>query len=300
MTAGGLGDAAPAGYVVLTTVNRRFLLMFDLWFRYYVDVGIGWPVHVAAIGAEACVAMQARVRRGQPLAVHPLPAGRGLVPVRRFLVVKALLDRGFDVVLTDLDAFWLSDGVRGLPDRRFDLQASIAYKWPPAAVAAWGFSLCCGFVIIHSTVATRRLMRQWIAQAQTSDDQHALNHILMDHGMRWEHSGRVDGNEGACGALNLTVEAIDYRAVTRTGDVRRVDRTRVRVFHGLLPYRLSGCRRVLRSIGMLCRLQPRLFLWGIAVEASLRLARRWILSMVSAVAGRRDNVQRDGSGRGNR
>ena len=118
-TAAQDADAAPAGYVVLTTVDQRFLRMFDLWFRYYAETGIEWPVHVAAIGQTACAAIRARARRW-PLIVHPVESGDGGVTVRRLGVLKMLLDRGVDVVSTDLDAFWLSKRTPELADRRFD------------------------------------------------------------------------------------------------------------------------------------------------------------------------------------
>lgn len=277
-TAAQDADAAPAGYVVLATVDQHFLRMFDLWFRYYAETGIEWPVHVAAIGQMACDAIRARAQRW-PLTLHPLKAGHGNVMVRRLRVLKMLLDRGVDVVSTDLDAFWLSKRTPELADRRFDVQMSIAaYGWPPEAVATWGFSLCCGLSIIHSSEATRRLMREWIARS-VQDDQRAFNRILMDHGMYWKHPGRANGNKGVCDALGLTVEAIDYRRVTRTPDIRQIDRSRLAVFHPRLSARREEMK-VLQSIAGLARLRPRLFLCGIAIEASLRATKRWIVSIM--------------------
>ena len=278
--------AAPTGYVVLTALDRRFLRMFDLWFRYYRLTGIPWPVHVAAIGGEACAAMQARATQGDHLVVHPLAAHRCVVHVRRLHVLKALLDRGLDVVFTDLDAFWLSEHASALADRRFDLQASISNGWPPATRSKWGFSLCAGYMIIHSNASTKRLMHQWILKAYQSDDQVALNHILVEHGTRWKHAGRVGGNQGACRALGLTVEAIDYRCVTRTKDTRRLDRCRLVVFHPRLTARTTSLK-VLQSVAGLSRLRPRPFLCPVAIRASLRVARRWIWWMLSILFGRR-------------
>ncbi len=275
----GNGGAAPDGYAVLTTTDRRCLRMFDLWFRYYRDTGIGWPVHVVAIGRRALSAMHARASRGQPLVVHPMKAGAGSVTVRRLHVLKALLDRGLDVVSTDLDALWLSRRTLDLTDRRFDVQISVTpYMWPREAAAAWGFSLCCGFSIIHSNAATRRLVDRWIAKSVRSD-QKALNHILLDHGMRWKHARAVNGNQGVCRALDLTIEAIDYRLVTRAHDVRRIDRRRVLIFNPRLGGRNEEMR-ILRFIADLARLRPRLFLGPLAVAALFRAARSWVVSTI--------------------
>ena len=289
----GNPDAAPDGYVVLTTADWRFLRMFDLWFRYYRDSGVPWPVHVVAIGPKACAAMQSRASRGQPLVVHPLEAGEGRATVRRLDVLKALLDRGLDVVFTDLDALWLSRRTQELADRRFDVQMSVTpYAWPREAVAAWGFSLCSGFAIIHSNAATRRLVDRWIAKSVRSD-QKAFNHILLEHGTRWKHAGVLNGNHGVCRALDLTIEAIDYRLVTRAPDVRCIDRRRVRIFHPRLAGR-SEEMKILRSVAYLGCLRPRLFLGAIAIEALLRAAARRMFSMLftGRGPGSRENRQR--------
>ena len=268
----------PAGYVVFTIVNRRFLGMFDLWFRYYAETGIRCPVHVVAVGPAACAEMQARAARGQPLVVHPLEPGPRRVTVRRLHVLKALLDRGLDVVSTDLDAFWLSKRTLELADRRFDVQMSVTpYAWPPEATAAWGFSLCCGFSIIHSNASTRRLMDLWIAKSVRSD-QKAFNHILLEHGTQWKRGGGVNGNQGTCHALDLTIEAIDDRGVTRTHDIRRIDRSRLLVFHPFLVCARREEEKVLRSIAGLGRLRPRMFLCAAAARALLRAAQRWMVS----------------------
>ncbi len=289
----GIGPTAAAsgGYVVLTTVNRRFLGMFDLWFRYYAATGIRWPVHVLATDARARAAMGVRVSRGQPLVVHAPETRHAAVTVRRLDVLKALLDRGFDVVSTDLDAFWLSERTSGLPDRRFDVQLSVAaYGWPPEAIEAWGFSLCCGFSIIHSNPSTRMLLDQWIARCVV-DDQKALNHLLVDHGVSWSGRGASGGNRGACDALGLTLEAIDDRFVTRGPDLGRLDRGRLAVFHPRLSGR-TGEAKVLQSTLRLLRLRPRAFLGRTAAAAVLAALRRSTRSTISAVVGRARAMRR--------
>ena len=296
----GRGDpdmrASPAGYVLFTTVDRRYLRMFDLWIRYYRETGLGLPLHVAAVGREACETVRARAARRDGLVVHPLEAGPRTVTARRLQVLGTLLDRGLDVISTDLDAFWLSNRTLELADRRFDVQMSLAaYGWPPAVVEAWGFSLCCGFSIIHANASTRKLMDPWIRRALPAhSDQHALNHILLDHGTRWRRAPRGDGADGACPALGLTLQAIDRRRVTRTADLRRVDRRRLVVFHPRLTARTEELK-VLRSVAMLSRLRPRPFLAPVAAGAILNAAARWVLAL--GVQGRRWFEARDHAGR---
>ena len=293
--------ASPAGYVLFTTVDRRYLRMFDLWIRYYRETGLRLPLHVAAVGREACETVRARAARRDGLVVHPLEAGPRTVTARRLQVLGTLLDRGLDVISTDLDAFWLSNRTLELADRRFDVQMSLAaYGWPPAVVEAWGFSLCCGFSIIHANASTRKLMDPWIRRALPAhSDQHALNHILLDHGTRWRRAPRGDGADGACPALGLTLQAIDRRRVTRTADLRRVDRRRLVVFHPRLTARTEELK-VLRSVAMLSRLRPRPFLAPIAAGAILNAAARWVLALGGpmVVGGSRRETTRAAPGTG--
>ena len=121
-------------------------------------------------------------------------------------------------------------------------------------------------------------MHEWIARSVRSD-QRAFNRILMAHGMYWKDAGRADGNKGVCLALGLTIEAIDYRRITRTQDIRQIDRSRLAVFHPRLSARTEEMK-VLQSIAGLARLRPRPFLCGIAVKASLSAIKRWIVSIM--------------------
>src|SRR5262249_36224363 len=96
-----------------------------------------------------------------------------------------------------------------------DLQISTGHGMPQDAIDQWGFSLCCGFFVLHASPRVERFVAEWIKKSrQHGHDQLALNILLLDHELRWQ---RDDGSHtvGSCSSIDLRVEAISDEVISR-------------------------------------------------------------------------------------
>lgn len=104
----------------------------------------------------------------------------------KFPVVGVILDHGFDVVMSDIDAIWCRD-----PYPFFGKDVDVAFQrvvyLPPAVVQFWGFAICSGFIYFKSSPAARSLLKEsarWNTQMQS--DQIAANLALLSLDIRWD------------------------------------------------------------------------------------------------------------------
>lgn len=104
----------------------------------------------------------------------------------RVQVVGCLLEAGYDVLLSDSDAVWLSD-----PMADFNSPGNIVASrgsFPEELGESWGATMCMGFVLFRSAgpgMATYQKVMERIV-AETSDDQIALNVAAKELGIVWD------------------------------------------------------------------------------------------------------------------
>ncbi len=106
--------------------------------------------------------------------------------VLRVLILKELVSRGKTVISLDLDAILVGDLepiLQAVPDA--EIVAQRDYSIPVDVARKLGFILCCGFMCIRSNPATIRFMQSYATQVIVEmDDQTALNHLLLEAGVR--------------------------------------------------------------------------------------------------------------------
>jgi hypothetical protein len=106
--------------------------------------------------------------------------------VLRVLVLKELISRGHTVISLDLDAVLIGDlnqMLDALPIS--DIVAQRDYSIPIDVARELGFIICCGFMLIRSNSATIGFMSRYATQVTLAlDDQIALNHLLVEAGVR--------------------------------------------------------------------------------------------------------------------
>lgn len=219
------------GYTVLTAIDENYLSIFALWLRSFESSGYLAQLQVITYDTKA---RRFAERRGLSC-IHL--AERFSDPRRIFVsrleVVRDLIDSGTHVIHTDADAFWLRPDVPSLIKPGVDLHVSVGGGIPQQALEEWGFTLCCGFFILHATDRSRAFLPTWLERTrEMKDDQRALNELLLAHEVQWEESDTT-GRIGRCPSLDLRVEAISSAVISRQTP------TGVQIFHPYLPGRFE-------------------------------------------------------------
>jgi Nucleotide-diphospho-sugar transferase len=239
-----IGPAALPGYSVVTAVDENYLDIFALWLESFEFSGYLPQLTVITYDARSTKFVE---RRGL---THIRLADRVRDPrqifVSRLEVIQDLIGSGAHVINTDADAFWLRPDLPSMTKPAVDLQISVGHGIPRRAIEEWGFSLCCGFFILHSTARTRSFLPTWLQRTRDmNDDQRALNDLLLEHEIQWtaaESHGRI----GYSRSFDLHVEAISPDVISR------VTPTGVQIYH---PY-LSGRYQQVKMLQLARKLAP--------------------------------------------
>lgn len=202
-------------YIILTTVNKRYLKIFEVWMEYFNQLHYTHILHVITYDKESEEYIS---RKGiRTIRVYDKVKTPNDIFYTRLKVILEFLKQGKHVVHTDADAFWLKDVLPAIANKDFDLQISIGYGIPESVLNEWGFVLCCGFYILHSNKNTINFFDQWMPRGvEKRSDQRALNELLLTHGMKW-NCDSIERNTGCCSYFNLSIQAIDFNLVSRKG-----------------------------------------------------------------------------------
>ena len=93
--------------------------------------------------------------------------------------VLHLLEEGYDVLHSDLDAIWIKDPLPEITSLDADIVFSQGTIFPHKMVRNFGFVLCCGFFFIKSSAKTIQFVREWVRLSEIyKDDQVAINEII--------------------------------------------------------------------------------------------------------------------------
>ncbi len=219
-----------ASYTVFTAVDRNYLQIFSLWLEIFERSGYLPCLHVATFDAESADFIRAKGISYVGLD-RRIQDPRELY-VQRLNVIASLIASGRNVIHSDADAFWLKPDLPSLIREGCDLQISIGRGMPQGAIDQWGFSLCCGFFVLHASKTAERFMGTWIDKSrEVGHDQLALNNLLLDQGLAWE---RTEGDQtvGLCSSLELRVAAISDDLISR-----KTVSPRVQIYHPYLSSR---------------------------------------------------------------
>lgn len=150
--------------------------------------------------------------------------------IRTRLTYELLLSR-IDVLITDLDALWLRDPFLSLSQHYSDssIIASRA-KFPEGIAEVLGATLCMGFIYIKSsneTIAFWKELSETVSRTQTSDDQRAINEMLLrsniDYGDRIKFYKNTIVDRGRVkfqGKYDLNVTLLPQHLFRRHCDVK--------------------------------------------------------------------------------
>jgi hypothetical protein len=142
------------------------------------------------------VSIEARINIDDVSPEYRSPVGftaKGLaMNALKFPVVRTLLNRGYDIVMSDADALWLQNPLRHFPPT-VDIAFQRVVYFPKAIVAEWGFAACSGFVCCRAKPGVVSFLDDCIQEhRKVQSDQLALNLALLEADTHWP-SHHVNG-----------------------------------------------------------------------------------------------------------
>lgn len=205
-------DRLPANTKVVVSVDQHVWALFVNWLSFYLSEGCGNALNLHLI----CTDAQTRTEiRSMGLICSTLAVFHGkfqatMIWHTRFRVVCNLLVRGYDVIVSDVDAVWLSPvapHVNNLQDNT--VVAAMRCENPQDLKKKWGAALNFGFVYLRSmemATIVRERLRSASYTNELLNDQLVLNEILSTEDLQVEKnvSGVTHGTETEYGNFPAT------------------------------------------------------------------------------------------------
>jgi hypothetical protein len=221
----------PGEPIAMVTAGSRYLDLFALWLEQGRKHLKGRIVGIA-LDAEAARRMQDDLAGSvvdlseyfvfdDEGKIHD--RSRGALWILRVLLLREIVLRGHRVMSIDLDAVPVGDVEAMLQGfGQVDIVAQQDYSIPMDVARKLGFVLCCGFMVLYPTPATRAFLEEYAKRTmQELDDQFAINHTIGESGVedRAERAGgftfRSAGVTWLCPDRTLVSRDISYGSVVR-------------------------------------------------------------------------------------
>ena len=119
-----------------------------------------------------------------PTSTNVQSSGHAIIWKVRVSLAKQLLEQNVDVLICDIDAFWIRNPYPSIQLSESDITASRA-KFPSNIYYKFGASLCMGFVYIRANPVTLSLWNVFYKHmliSELSDDQEILNQLIFIRG----------------------------------------------------------------------------------------------------------------------
>ncbi len=223
-----IGGVGPLPVVV---ISDDFAQWLDNWMYYMEALGIRRFLVVATDAA-----LERRLARAGITAARCDFAGsaRGFW-LHRLLIWDYLIDRGVDIIQSDVDAIWFKNPIdEYFLESKYDLVWTQGTLHPRSVLARWGFILCTGLFWAKAGAGTKAFfaaLRSRAAQILATTDQAVINQLLYDEGATWDvaeaASYQLDWQghpftgfegvlEGRCPAFGLRLAMLPYRLFPRS------------------------------------------------------------------------------------
>jgi len=235
--------------IILVSLGEHHLPLFDEWFRQTRSHARG---RVVAAGLDATVVTELGTRL--PGRVIDLSRyfssdesgklhaySKHALWIVRTLLIRHLVWRDHRLLSIDLDAFIVGDVDRmldGFPSADIVIQED--FSIPMDVARRLGFILCCGFMYLRPTPATKAFLDRFVDRTVTEmDDQLAINHMIYQAGI--SNIGRTQealsfeslGVRWSCPARSVVSRDFSYGTVVRHFQQNRETIQEIRVKLGL-------------------------------------------------------------------
>ncbi len=216
-------------YLIVTTINKNYLKIFDLWYHYFKESNYSSILRVITIDKESDDYITKKSI--ETIYVGKSTSNFNKIVALRFEIIFNLLKEGKNVIQTDADAIWLNPNLESIINEKFDIQVSTEYGIPEDVLSKWKFTLCTGFAIFQSNENVISFIKQFLNLCfKINNDQVVFNQLLLQSGIKWEKDC-ITENAGYVEKLNLRIEAMDYFTIGRTIE----DDSDLSIYHPFLP-----------------------------------------------------------------
>jgi hypothetical protein len=174
--------------LILVTLGHHHLPLFDEWLKQTRSYASGRVV-AAGLDAVAVTELRSRLPGGVIDLSRYFSSDRSgklhayskhALWIVRTLLIRDLVCRDHPVLSIDLDAFLMGNLDRmldGFPSADIIIQQD--FSIPMDVARSLGFVLCCGFMHLRPTVATKAFLDRFVSRAVVEmDDQLAINHMI--------------------------------------------------------------------------------------------------------------------------
>lgn len=160
---------------ILLFLDTNFVILYKNWHAHFLDIcgaqrlhrlelvcmDPGTQPYLAAIGLNCSfhsfdLKLMDNVNKSSGLYIK-----QAAVWMKRVEIIVSYLQRGVDLIISDIDAIWLSDPFVDLSFHRNQGAQVVASRgrWPQSLSSRWGATLCMGFIYLRGTAFTVELMR---------------------------------------------------------------------------------------------------------------------------------------------
>jgi hypothetical protein len=177
-----LGGSGPLPVVAVTD---QYATLLDNWIRHIEALGI----HRFLVVAMDRPLMDSLTKAGIVAAYCEFDGSVKDFWLQRMLIWDLLVQRGVDLIQSDIDAVWLKDPIPEYFSRTdFDLLISQGTFHPVETHAHWQFVLCTGLFWARPGPGAKAFFSAWRSRGGeilASDDQAVMNRLLHENGTVW-------------------------------------------------------------------------------------------------------------------
>jgi tetratricopeptide (TPR) repeat protein len=218
-------DSTNKKLVILLQVSSQYTDALDLWINIYKRKNVGFPLIIVALddvaysylsNHETVNELEAKIFCVNFFHRDVYSYGNGKSQnfywYLKLKIVRIFLKYGFDVIQTDVDAFWVDDISEYINEmlKHGDKDILIQYGsgHPKFAFQSWGLTVCAGFFAIKSNSKNLHFMNLWISNTEIMhEDQNALCYLIKHYGTNFEEKS----GEGK-GKMYLSTISLPYSA----------------------------------------------------------------------------------------
>ena len=135
----------------------------------------------------------------------------------RLWAASAILERGHNLLMSDVDALWMKDPTNLFTDYPHHSIVASQGRFPYELRSVWGVTACMGFILFRATPESRRLLDTMLREFGTyHDDQKALNRAMWDIQVSWKYvNGPSWGSLDGLGEDGTKIMLLSQRIVPR-------------------------------------------------------------------------------------
>jgi hypothetical protein len=240
--------------VVCVFANRDYVPVLDVWNKFFKKTA-NCKYLVFALDRET---HEFCFQHGLDVFFTPFEGDWLSFMRHQMLLTRKILDLGYTILVSDVDALWIKNPIDFTLSQDSDLVFSPGTIQPPRAHAQWGNVLCTGYFLVRPSDKVDSFLDCVQERMLREGDQPAINHELLERGMKWDSQDSVYKIEfreksilqtitprrGAAGGLTVTLLPNRYfQRLTEDEDAY--------VIHPIAPKKCADKLRVFKDLGVI-------------------------------------------------